>query len=103
MKAYPLDTLWLSVMLDVLQIIDETYIKAFDWRVKDISQFVLFFSASKTKVPEEYRDWTLRAMWTELVKGTSIRRGQQATMVLDLYAVVEYPPPILSVSSFLRL
>lgn len=59
MQAYPLDTAWMTIKLDILQIIDEAYVKSYNWRVKDLSQFVLCFSASKTKVPEEYDGWVL--------------------------------------------
>lgn len=37
-------------------------------------------------------------MWNELIRGTAIRQGQQAAMVLEVYAVVEYSPA-LNVSS----
>lgn len=92
MRAYPLDTLWARIKADLMSDIDEVYTASFNHRITNFSQFVLYFWASKTKIPEEFDEQSLRAMWNTVSTGSAIAKQKRRAMVLEIYAVVNYSP-----------
>ncbi|KAJ2913413.1 hypothetical protein MD484_g7001, partial [Candolleomyces efflorescens] len=92
MRAYPLDTMWTHIKADFMSDIDEAYTTSFNHRITDFSQFVLYFWASKTKIPEEFDGQSLRAMWNTVSTGSAVTRQKRSAMVLEIYAVVNFSP-----------
>lgn len=92
MRPYPLDTMWASIKADIMCDIDEAYTTSYNYRITDFSQFVLYFWASKTKIPEEFDEQSLRAMWNTISTGSAVAKQKRSAMVLEIYAVVDYSP-----------
>ncbi|RXW16666.1 hypothetical protein EST38_g9180, partial [Candolleomyces aberdarensis] len=77
--------MWASIKTDIMCNINKAYTNSYSYCIANFPQFVLYFWASKTKILEEFDEQSLCAMWNTISTGST-------TIVLEIYAVVDYSP-----------